>query len=46
MRVILTDWIIDIHLRFNLRQETLLMTIWLIDIYLSYAFDPRDKIEL
>ena len=31
MRAILIDWIIDIHLRFNLRQETLFMTIWLID---------------
>ena len=46
MRAILLDWIIDIHLRFNLRQETLFMTIWLIDTYLSYAFVPRDKFQL
>ena len=46
MRAILIDWIIDIHLRFNLRQETLFMTIWLIDTYLSYAFVPRDKFQL
>ena len=46
MRAILIDWIIDIHLRFNLRQETLFMTIWLIDTYLYYAFVPRDKFQL
>ena len=46
MRAILIDWIIDIHFRFNLRQETLFMTIWLIDTYLSYAFVPRDKLQL
>ena len=46
MRAILIDWIIDIHLRFNLRQETLFMTIWLIDTYLSFAFVQRDKFQL
>ena len=46
MRAILIDWIIDVHLRFNLRQETLFMTIWLIDTYLSFAFVPRDKLQL
>ena len=46
MRAILIDWIIDIHLRFKLRQETLFMTIWLIDTYLSYAFVPREKFQL
>ena len=46
MRAILIDWIIDVHLRFNLRQETLFMTIWLIDTYLSFAFIHRDKLQL
>ena len=46
MRAILIDWIIDIHLKFKLRQETLFMTIWLIDTYLSYAFVPREKFQL
>ena len=46
MRAILIDWIIDVHLRFNLRQETLFMTIWLIDTYLSFAFVHRDKLQL
>ena len=46
MRAILIDWIIDVHLRFNLRQDTLFMTIWLIDTYLSFAFIQRDKLQL
>ena len=46
MRAILVDWIIDVHLRFNLRQDTLFMTIWLIDTYLSFAFIQRDKLQL
>ena len=46
MRAILIDWIIDVHLRFNLRQETLFMTIWLIDTYLSFALVQRDKLQL
>ena len=46
MRAILIDWIIDVDLRFNLRQETLFLTIWLIDTYLSFAFVPRDKLQL
>ena len=46
MRAILIDWIIDIHYRFKLRQETLFMTIWLIDTYLSFAFVPREKFQL
>ena len=46
MRAILIDWIIDVHLRFRLRQETLFMTIWLIDTYLSFAFVQREKLQL
>jgi len=46
MRAILIDWIIDVHLRFNLRQETLFMTIWLIDTYLSFAFIEQNKLQL
>ena len=46
MRAILIDWIIGVHLRFNLRQETLFMTIWLIDTYLSFAFVPRNRLQL
>ena len=46
VRAILIDWIINIHLHFNLRQETLFMTIWLIDTYLSFAFVPSNKLQL
>ena len=46
MRAILIDWIIDVHFRFNLRQETLFMTIWLIDTYLSFAFIEQNKLQL
>ena len=46
MRAILIDWIIDVHLRFRLRQETLFMTIWLIDTYLSFDFIQREKLQL
>ena len=46
MRAILIDWIIDVHLRFNLKQDTLFMTIWLIDAYLSFALVQRDKLQL
>ena len=46
MRAILIDWIVDIHLKFKLRQETLFMTIWLIDTYLSFAFVQRDRLQL
>ena len=46
MRAILIDWIIEVHLKFNLRQETLHMAIWLIDTYLSFSFVPRDQLQL
>ena len=46
MRAILIDWIIEVHLKFELRQETLHMAIWLIDTYLSFAFVPRDRLQL
>ena len=46
MRAILIDWIIDVHLRFNLRQETLFMTIWLIDTYLSFAIVQQNRLQL
>ena len=46
MRAILIDWIIDVHLLFNLRQDTLFMTIWLIDTYLSFPLVKRDKLQL
>ena len=35
MRAILIDWLVDVHLKFKLRDETLYVTINLIDRYLS-----------
>lgn len=46
MRAILVDWIIGVHLVFNLNQETLFLTIWIIDTYLSYEIIPRTKLQL
>ena len=35
MRAILVDWLVDVHLKFKLRDETLYETITLIDRYLA-----------
>ena len=35
MRAILMDWLIDVHLKFKLVNETLFLTINLIDRYLE-----------
>ena len=35
MRAILIDWLIQVHLKFNLLQETLYLTISIIDRYLQ-----------
>ena len=38
MRAILIDWLVDVHLKFKLKDETLYVTIALIDRYLSIVF--------
>lgn len=35
MRAILVDWLIDVHLKFKLLNETLFLTVNIIDRYLS-----------
>ena len=35
MRAILVDWIIEVHLKFKLKPETLFLTVSLIDRYLE-----------
>ena len=35
MRAILFDWLVDVHLKFTLRQETLFLCRHLIDGYLT-----------
>ena len=38
MRCILVDWLIQVHLRFHLLQETLYITISIIDRFLQVNF--------
>ena len=46
MRAILIDWLIDVHLKFNFRQETLYITINIIDTYLSSKKIERCNFQL
>ena len=46
MRIILIDWLIEVHLKFKLLPETLFLTINFIDRYLQKNQTPRDKLQL
>lgn len=46
MRAILIDWLIDVHLKFSLKDETLFLTTSLIDRYLSRAVITRSRLQL
>jgi cyclin B len=46
MRAILLDWLIEVHIRFNLLTETLFITINLIDKYLSKKNIHRKYLQL
>ena len=46
MRAILIDWLIEVHYRFHLKDETLYQTIWIIDSYLSMFPILRAKLQL
>ena len=46
MREILTDWLIEVHLKFKLLPETLYLTLNLIDRYLSTTSIYRNKLQL
>ena len=46
MRGILIDWIVDVHLKFKLRPETLFLTVNLIDRYLEKVTILRSKLQL
>ncbi|CAM6036102.1 unnamed protein product [Sphagnum compactum] len=46
MRAILIDWLIEVHLKFNLMTETLYLTINLIDRYLSLQSVSRKNLQL
>jgi len=46
MRSILVDWLIQVHHRFQLLQETLYLTIALLDRFLQVNQVPRAKLQL
>ena len=46
MRAILIDWIIEVHLRFNLKTKTLFLAVHILDTYLSLASIQRSKFQL
>jgi len=46
MRAILIDWLVDVHLKFNLVNETLFLTVNLIDRYLEQKEVSRQKLQL
>jgi len=46
MRGILVDWIIEVHLRFKLKTETLFLTINIIDRYLEKTQIMRTRLQL
>ena len=46
MRAILIDWLIDVHSKFNFKEETLYITIYIIDTYLSLEKIERSNFQL
>jgi len=46
MRAILLDWLVEVHLKFKLQQETFFLTINLIDRYLERRTIQRTKLQL
>lgn len=46
MRAILVDWIVDVHGKFKLKQETLFLTVNIIDRYISSKQILRSKLQL
>lgn len=46
MRSILVDWLVQVHLRFHLLQETLYLTVAIIDRFLQVHEVSRNKLQL
>lgn len=46
MRVILIDWLVDVHLKYKCRPETFYLTANLIDRYLERKAVPKNKLQL
>ena len=45
-RSILVNWLVEIHARFDLQQETLFLTINVMDRYLSQKEVPRNQLQV
>lgn len=46
MRAILVDWIIEVHSKFSLKEETLFLCVFIIDKFLKNEVIPRSKLQL
>jgi len=46
MRAILIDWLIEVHMKYRLRTETLFMAVSLLDRYLSLESVARRRLQL
>ena len=46
MRAILVDWLVEVHFRFKLKNETLFQTVRIIDTYLSMSPIIRARLQL
>lgn len=46
MRAILIDWLVEVHMKFKLLQETLYLTVTIIDRYLEVVPVSRSKLQL
>lgn len=46
MRKILVDWLVDVHLKYKMKEETLFLAINFIDRYCSLRQVPRTEYQL
>ena len=46
MRQVLIDWLIDVHYKYKMHQQTLAMAVNIIDRYLSEVAVPRSSLQL
>jgi len=46
MRGILVDWLVEVHLKYKLRNETLFLSVKLIDLFLSKRRVARKRLQL
>jgi len=46
MRAILVDWLIEVHLKYDLRRDTLFLAVSIVDRFLDKQPVPRKKLQL